>query len=523
VLYDKAEISKEEIIMKNSKLKKLTALTVTLLIIVSVFCSCSLKKTDLSAAESDSTGTGNEAVVSLLNDSQVTPDTQSGNTIILEGETATVNGNGAEVKDGTVTITAGGTYTVSGTLKDGRIIVDADGEEVIIVFSNASISCSYSSPLYIYKASKATVYLAEGTKNTLTDSASYSYGDSFSSQTDEEPNSALYSKTDLVIAGSGELTVNANFNNGITSKDTLRIENATLTVNAKNHGINGKDNLEVRNANITVTCSGDALRSTNDTDSSLGYIIIANSDLTLNSGEDGIQAQTYLTISNSDVTVTSGGGSGTSLNSEVSAKGLKAETDITLEGGSFKLDCCDDAVHAGQNITIQSGEFTVSTGDDAIHADNTVTINGGDMTLECHEGIEATVIVINGGKTVINASDDGINAAQKVSGITPRVEINSGEITITMGQGDTDGIDSNGDIIINGGTLSVTGQFPFDYDGTASVNGGTVYANGEKVTELQNQFAGGMSGGGQMQGEPPAGRGQMPDGQKGAVPPGGKR
>jgi hypothetical protein len=39
------------------------------------------------------------------------------------------------------------------------------------------------------------------------------------------------------------------------------------------------------------------------------------------------------------------------------------------------------------------------------------------------------------------------------------VEISGGTVTITMGAGDTDGVDSNGDILITGGTVSVQRQF----------------------------------------------------------------
>ena len=65
-----------------------------------------------------------------------------------------------------------------------------------------------------------------------------------------------------------------------------------------------------------------------------------------------------------------------------------------------------------------------------------------------------------------------------------------------MGAGDTDGVDSNGDIIINGGTISVTGQSTFDYDGKAEYNGGTIIVNDSKVDSIPNQMMGGGQGGG---------------------------
>ena len=104
-------------------------------------------------------------------------------------------------------------------------------------------------------------------------------------------------------------------------------------------------------------------------------------------------------------------------------------------------------------------------------------------------------IRINDGTIQIAASDDGVNAARKSSACTPTVEINGGSLTIVMGAGDTDGVDSNGDLIINGGTVDVTGSSAFDYDGTAQYNGGTIIVNGRQVSSIPNQMMGGMPGG----------------------------
>lgn len=61
-----------------------------------------------------------------------------------------------------------------------------------------------------------------------------------------------------------------------------------------------------------------------------------------------------------------------------------------------------------------------------------------------------------------------------------------------MSSGDTDAIDSNGNLYINGGTINITGNSPFDYDGEAKYTGGKLIVNGKETTELTNQFMGGM-------------------------------
>ena len=425
------------------------------------------------------------------------PDVSGATTIALSGQSATATGTGAEVTDGMVTITAGGTYVVTGTITEGRILVNAPKEEVTLVLQDASITCSTGSPLYVYKSKTTTLYLPEGTASTLTDGTDYTFSDSYSSAVEEEPNACLYSKSDLVIAGSGSLTVNANYNNGITGKDTLFIQKASVTVTAVNHGINGKDSLTIKDADITVTSGGDALRSTNDSDPTLGYLVITGSALKLTAGEDGIQAETTLTISGGTATVTTAGGAGQSISDDTSAKGLKAGTQVTVTGGTFQLNCCDDAIHSNGDVTISGGSFTIATGDDGMHADDTLSISSGTIDItRSYEGLEGAKVLISGGKISIVASDDGINAAggsdQSGSGgfgFAPNAFGGSGDYLIRISGGvvtvnaSGDGIDSNGDIEVTGGELYISGPTSngdgtIDCDGSATITGGIVVAAG---------------------------------------------
>ena len=142
-----------------------------------------------------------------------------------------------------------------------------------------------------------------------------------------------------------------------------------------------------------------------------------------------------------------------------------------------------------------------------------IVINDGTFNINAAEGIEATYIKINDGTINISASDDGINAANKSSAYSIAVEINGGYITIKMGSGDTDAIDSNGNLYINGGTIDITGNSPFDYDGNAEYNGGTIIVNGTETNSITNQFmGGGMNGGRQMNQNGGVMQGEMPQG-----------
>ena len=480
--------------------------------ILSIIISAALLAGCLSACGESGTATGgsssdeNTAATVTGGDAATTPDTTAdveapdvsgATTIALSGQSAAVTGTGAEVTDGVVTITAGGTYVVTGTMTEGRILVNAPKEEVTLVLQDASITCSTGSPLYVYKSKATTLYLPEGTASTLTDGTDYTFSDSYSSAEEEEPNACLYSKSDLVIAGSGSLTVNANYNNGITGKDTLFIQKASVTVNAVNHGINGKDSLTIKDADITVTSGGDALRSTNDSDTTLGYLVITGSALKLTAGEDGIQAETTLTISGGTATVTTAGGAGQSISDDISAKGLKAGTQVTVTGGTFQLNCYDDAIHSNGDVTISGGSFTIATGDDGMHADDTLSISSGTIDItRSYEGVEGAKVLISGGNISLVASDDGINAAggsdQSGSGgfgFAPDAFGGSGDYLIRISGGvvtvnvSGDGIDSNGDIEVTGGELYISGPTfngdgTIDCDGSATITGGIVVAAG---------------------------------------------
>lgn len=440
-----------------------------------------------------------QTVTSILEDTTAEPDLSAAVSIALS-DTVGESGSGFSLKDGILTVTDGGVYVLSGSLSDGRILVNAPKKDVVLVMNGVDVTCSYGAPLYIYKSSGTTVYLNAGTENKLTDGSSYTFADALSSADAEEPNACLYSKSDLVLAGEGKLTVQANYRNGITGKDTLRIENAELVVTAANNGINGKDFCVIQNAEITVNAVGDAIRSTNDSDSTLGYIIVSDSTLVLDAGEDGIQAETALVMRGGSCRIRSGGGSTKTLSANASAKGLKAGSAIRLLSGTYVLDCCDDAVHSNGSVEIRDGSYTITTGDDGVHADETAEIFGGEIVIEdSYEGVEGANVSISGGTLHITAADDGINAAGGAdqSGFGGRpgfpggdnfgtssksysIEISGGVVYVNAAG---DGLDSNGSLTVSGGEVYVSGPTDngngaLDFDGTGTITGGIVVAVG---------------------------------------------
>jgi len=161
------------------------------------------------------------------------------------------------------------------------------------------------------------------------------------------------------------------------------------------------------------------------------------------------------------------------------------------------ISSSDKGLKGDDMVGIAGGEITIDAGTDGVRSDNTVVVYDGSLNIEySSEGIESSAVVINDGEITVNAMDDGINATQKVDGVYPGIEINGGVITVNMAQGDTDALDSNGYLYVNGGEIYLNAQSPFDYDGEGSYTGGTIYVNGTEVDGIYNQMMGGHGFGG---------------------------
>jgi hypothetical protein len=422
----------------------------------------------------------------------------------LNGDSVTFRGHGASVDGETITITSAGTYIISGVLDNGQIIVNTkDKKKVKLVLDGVDITCLESAPIYILNAEKTEIHLVDETENVISDTASR-VPDTAASN---EPNAAIFSKDDLTIKGDGRLVINANHSNGIQSKDDLKIKGGNITVSAANDGIKGKDSVSIKSGNIAVKAGADGIQSNNDEDPDNGYISIEGGTIDIISENDGIQAKNEIVISGGTITITSGGGSANGSKSRmggwggrpdprmgyynnsgadtISTKGIKAGVDLTIEGGTIHIDSADDSLHSDGSLTIDDGDITLASGDDGIRGTTTIEINGGNIDIPtCYEGIEATQITINDGDIRIYANDDGLNATYR-SQMNVGIIVNGGNLDVAVASGDTDGFDSNGSLLINGGTINVEARSAFDIGGQAQLLGGDVTVNGVAMTEIR--------------------------------------
>ncbi|MDR1569903.1 MAG: carbohydrate-binding domain-containing protein [Oscillospiraceae bacterium] len=462
--------------------------------------------------------------------------------ILLDGASAVVEGAGAAANDQAVLITQPGTYILTGEAQGLRIVIDAKKDDIVrLALSNASITYDGGAAIYGMKAGRIVLILPDGTENHIAGGCTIDE-DAAEPDEEEEANQAvIFAKNDIVITGSGSLAVqSAGY--GIWAKDMLILTGGLLDVDAVETGMRGSDGVAAINASAIIKSGGDGLKSTKSDDPTVGFVQLENCYFNITAGNDGIQAESELRIISGDYEIITGDGAGTMDQAstgrapalfggagggdpsqagadrrqnaswdgffggtpaetevepepEISVKGLKAGTLVTLLGGAFTFDTQDDAIHSNADIFIGGGSYEIRTGDDAVHADGALTLAGGAVNIAaCYEGLEGASINFTGGEYTIIASDDAINLADGTAGARGGRMGASGErLTMTIaggliratGGGDT--VDANGNIEMSGGDLYLSGmsmgmEGTVDFDGTFTVTGGSLITAGSVMS-----------------------------------------
>ncbi len=441
------------------------------------------------ASTSDDSGSGDNDVedgVSHEEAGDYSWDAASVYTITLNGTSVAANTDLVTIQGSVATITGAGAFSITGTLANGQIVVDAGKNDLVrLIFNGIDITNNTGSAILVEKSAKTIVDLASGTQNSLTDGSAYA-------NADDDPNAALFSKSDLTIFGDGSLIVKGNYQDGIHSKDGLIIKSGAVTVSAVDDGISGKDYLIVHGGSLNVNSGGDGIKSDNDVNTSVGYILIDGGSFRITSAGDAISAQTTLNVSAGYFVIKTGGGSSSSVSGDASAKGVKGLSGVTLAADSCSINAADDAIHSNNSIEINGGVYSLASADDAIHADKSLTVNDGNiMVTKCYEGFESFVITIQSGTVSIVSTDDGFNATagtRTESDDKSFVYIHGGTITLNATTGDP--LDSNGSISMNSGTVIIHGpnsqpEVGIDYNGSFNISGGFLVASGTNSNMTQ--------------------------------------
>ena len=422
---------------KGSFTKKALAFMLAMMLtLVLALTACGTASTSDSGSEAVTTASAEVENNAVSKSEMFTDRDLSGDYDESEVETITLNGTSAEtsassgvtVDGSTITISKEGVYVVSGTLKDGQIIVDADdAAKVQIVLKDASITSSDSAALYVKSADKVFVTTAEGTDNTLAN------GGSFTADGDTNIDGAVFAKDDITFNGSGSLTITSPAGHGVVGKDDVKFGGGTYTITAAKHGVQANDSVRVAESDITITAGDDkdGIHVSDDADA-----------------ENGTESDSFFYMADGSLTISS------------KDDGIHADAEVIIEGGTIDITESYEGIE-GLSIKISGGKTTLSATDDGLNA------AGGNNS--------------SGDKTF--GSDDwqgGKGGGFNDGGSDGSIVISGGEIYITAGG---DGVDSNGSVEITGGYTSVTGPINgdtsvIDFNSTGTITGGTFIGTG---------------------------------------------
>lgn len=379
--------------------------------------------------------------------------------ITLKDSNISVNGNGVFVSENTITISQGGNYYVTGTLTNGQIQVNSEND-VSIILDNANITCSNGPAIYSLNGD-VTILSTENSINNLSDSNEYTNLDE-----DSEPNGCIFGKDRITIDGTGTLNITANYEDGIVSKDELKIKGSTINLTSVDDGIRGKDFVEINNGTINITSESDAIKSTK------GYITVNNGNIQLTAGKKGFEATSEFTFNDGNINILK------------STEGVEA-SNVIVNGGLINITSSDDGINASDG----SGENKKGIGKDPnAKKPERKEIENKNMENGMYKPIPPEI-----------SEDTSINNIPKIPENVPfdtqpifnnktadftennlSIEINGGHIFINA---EGDGIDSNGIINFNEGVVIINGPVSnrdgaLDSERGIFYNGGTVIAAG---------------------------------------------
>ena len=458
---------------KSNMIKSATSITLLAALALTGCSATSTSNTSATATSatstsaSNSSGTKSKAADSFSTDvksgaklaedthysaKDLTWDSSSEVTINLSNPTAT---DGVTVSDGVITITKAGNYKLTGTY-EGQIKVEAaDSDMVRLILNNATITNSTGAAINVVEADEVVIYTASGTTNTVSDGSSYSDTASGS------PDAAIYSKSDLTLAGEGTLKVEGKYEESIHTTDGLVIASGTLEVSAANTGIKGKDYVDILDGTITVTATKDGIKATNDTDGNRGWVRLSGGTVNISAGDDGFKAERVLEIS------------GGTLNITQSNEGIEAQY-INILDGTVNVTSSDDGINASYSTTTT----TDSTSTESASTSTTQTTQSKQAAQgNAAQGGQAPSGTMGSGTTGQPPAGGGMGGGT-FEVVDATINIAGGTVTVNA---NGDGIDSNGTATLSGGTLIVNGPFTggnasLDTNGDLLLNGATVTA-----------------------------------------------
>lgn len=359
-------------------------------------------------------------------------------------------------------------------------------------------------------AQSTTTSNTNATTNSATTTATKTNQLSYFTEKDNDTSYDESTASKIELSG---LSANVAGDGVTVSESTVTIaKSGTYVISGQSDGVQIKVEAD-ESADVHLVLKGATMTNANAAISatSAGHVYLTLAEGTTNSLSDSSsnsdEKADAAFFSKVDLTIN---GKGTLNVDGKKNNGIKANDTLHITGGTYNITAVGDAFNVNDELNITGTTMTIDAKEDGIHASGDLVIDSGTYNVKnSTEGLEGKSITINGGDITIYSTDDGVNAANKNA---QQSEIfftmNGGNLTVEVGQGDTDPIDSNGNVTVTGGTIKMTGQTGFDFDGTATYTGGDIYLNGEKQTEIVNSMPGGGGPNGGPQGGGPAPGGQ---------------
>ncbi len=384
--------------------------------------------------------------------------------INLDGDAATIKGDGAYILDGDLIIAKEGKYVLSGNFSDGSVIIDsAKKAKVWVLLDDVSINCNDNAAFIVEKADKVFINLTKDSENSITSGIDYS-----EKSVNKGIDGTIYAKDDLTINGEGKLFVKSEYKHGIVVKGDLAITSGMISVDAAKDAIHINDQFKMENAEVLIEAGDDAITADKD-------VFIYSGTVLISKCYEGIEART-VEISGGDITI------------YPSDDGINASGEVAgtyTVGGGFPFDgqfpsdvqFPFDGQFPGDMQTPPAGVIPNENGSKGYNRFSPENEFKPDDISKDKE---------KDSKKEDNKNKDNKNKEESDS-IFPTVRINGGTIKIINTQGvDADGIDSNGDIIISGGDVFIclNGTGPNNALDYGSENNGKLEITGGKVVAI---------------------------------------
>lgn len=287
--------------------------------------------------------------------------------------------------DGTaLTIKGSGTYVVSGSCSDGSITVKKGTVGVTLVLNGLDLTSASTAPIACNKSSEVILIVAQGTVNTLTDSAQNNDDNYPDNELAENAVIKCKDGSNVVLSGSGTLNIVANGKNGIKSGATtetegeasLTIKELTLNINASvNDAINAEQLLNVESGTLTITAADDGIHC--DLIMNVGADGTTGPTIKITDCYEGLEAAT-LNIYSGNITIHAEDDCLNAANSDLT----DYEFTLNIFGGALYMDSVSgDGIDSNGTLTISGGTVVVWTANTAdnqpLDADGVITVSGG--------------------------------------------------------------------------------------------------------------------------------------------------